>query len=389
MKNYTINILKERKIQKMNNESIGWINGMKGIAMCGVIMVHLGGSSLPSIMGHIGSIGKNGVQIFFLLSAYLTYCSLDKIFGGGYKLYHEKMSFKSVCIWWKKKFIKLIPIYYLMLIVCAVFEGGNIRWLGSEEHITFLNMLSHFLFIHGLFPHYTDSIIGVEWYLGALAIFYIMAPILYKYINSLEKSVGIFVVSIPMCYLVKECADLFLPAVEDVYIYETYIDEFGILAQLPVLLLGIVLFFALKSYDEQKIKEKRTLSYALLVFSLIMILGQAYQKNTLYMINEATIFGIWFLGISISQAIWQCPLIDNCVFRTIGKYSYPIYLIHFFFIQMFQKYYDLNIQNEILNWGLQYIIVLSISMAVSIVIIKFYDRPLLKWMNNFMLSKKE
>lgn len=290
--------------------------------------------------------------------------------------------------WWKKKFIKLIPLYYLMIIICYLAEGGSSYWLGSEESISFFNVLSHVFFVHGLFPHYTDSIIGVEWYLGVLAIFYFLVPILYKYINSLEKSIGLFVISIPICYTVKEIAYRYLPAVEDTYIYTTYIDTFGIMAQLPVILLGIILYFIMLEFDLQNIKEKKIISYGLLIFALIMILGQAYQKNKLYMINGDTLFGLWFLCIALSQAIWRTPFIDNRIFRTIGKYSYPLYLIHFFLIHMLQKYWIFNIENIVLNWGVQYIIILCASMIISYVVEKYYNRPIVYWLEKHLIYKK-
>ena len=167
----------------MNKDTISWIDSMKGIAMCGVIMIHSGGADLPSILGRVGNIGRNGVQVFFLLSAYLTFVSLHKIFERSARICSDRMYHKSIIFaWWRKKFIKLIPLYYLMIIICSVFEGGSNYWLGSEGGISFFNILSHVFFIHGLFPHYTDSIIAVEWYLGVLAIFYLLAPMLYIYI---------------------------------------------------------------------------------------------------------------------------------------------------------------------------------------------------------------
>ena len=35
------------------NTNTGWIDALKGIAMCGVIAVHSGGSVLPGIWGEI------------------------------------------------------------------------------------------------------------------------------------------------------------------------------------------------------------------------------------------------------------------------------------------------------------------------------------------------
>ena len=177
--------------------------------------------------------------------------------------------------------------------------------------------------------------------------------------------------------------------VEDSYIYTTYIDTFGVMAQLPILLLGIILFFAVRNFDMQKIKEKRLISYGLLFFAITMIFGQAYQKNKLYMISGDTLFGIWFLCIALSQNIWATPLIDNKIFRIIGKYSYPIYLTHYFLIHMLQRIWNFNIENSALNWGSQYLSILFISLIISCILEKYYNRPVVRWLEKYLISSKE
>ena len=52
----------------MKPERLKWIDALKGIAICGVVMIHSGGSNMPSYLGAIGAVGKNGVQLFFLIS---------------------------------------------------------------------------------------------------------------------------------------------------------------------------------------------------------------------------------------------------------------------------------------------------------------------------------
>ena len=162
-----------------------WIDSLKGIAICGIVMVHSDTLGLPWLLEKIGDAGKCGVQLFFLLSSYLTFVSLEHYFNT--KTSSRAISFHHLIPWWAGKFIRLIPLYYLALFIYALFLGGSSYWLGTQEHITAQNVLAHLFFLHGLFPHYADSIIGVEWYLGTLAIFYLLAPYLYKIINSLTS----------------------------------------------------------------------------------------------------------------------------------------------------------------------------------------------------------
>ena len=133
------------------NTRNNWIDGMKGIAIIGVVMIHSGGT----ILGPVGALGQYGVQIFFLISSYLCFVSMDRAFK-------HRMDIRTVLWWILRKFIRLIPLYYLSIILYVCWGNEGI-WLGCENGITMWNVLSHFTFTHGFFPHYVNSIIGVEW----------------------------------------------------------------------------------------------------------------------------------------------------------------------------------------------------------------------------------
>lgn len=354
-----------------------WIDGMKGIAICGVVMIHSGGAFLPSLLGKIGLIGQNGVQIFFLLSAYLTFESMERSFADG-------MERKRIIIWMIKKFIRLIPLYYIALFVCYFTTGGNSYWLGSEGHITLGNLLAHMAFLHGLFPHYTDSIIGVEWYLGVLAIFYLIAPFLFKMINSLKKSVVFWVFGTFLGMIVTRECYRFIPQVSDSYIYTDFLGTFSFLTQISVILLGIVLYYILKEKRESKNDwETKLASYSLLLFAIVMIGGMVLDKNRLLGLNNYALFGIWFFIIACSQAMYSTPIIDNIVFRYLGRYSYSIFLFHYLLILIYQKYIHIELGGDVLEWLVKYIVVLGTSAVIAYFATRFVDVPI----RNYLLKK--
>ena len=261
------------------SDSETWIDSLKGIAIIGVILVHSYCGRLPLFLGEVSGNGKYGVQLFFLISAYLTFVSLKKHFG------KIPYNFKTIVSWWLKKFSKLIPLYYFSLLI-NIYVSIKTDWLGTAWRINIPNIIFHFLFLHGLVPKYNNSIIGVEWYIGVLAIFYMIAPLLFKHINSIEKSIISFLVSIAGSNIIIQCVKLFLPSeTESNYYLYTYINESSVIAQLPVIMFGIFLYFIInKCLTLEKINNKKLLSYCFLIFSLLMILGEFYEKNTLFAI---------------------------------------------------------------------------------------------------------
>ena len=362
---------------KMEKSRTTWIDSLKGIAICGIVMVHNSASSLPGLFGKIENTGKNGVQLFFLLSAYLTFVSLERFFddknNSGKVL--KATAFRQFIPWWAGKFIRLIPLYYLALLIYALFQGGSSYWLGTQGHITAGNFLAHLFFLHGLFPHYADSIIGVEWYLGTLAIFYLLAPFLYKFIDSLEKSAAVFLLSSFLCRILTYFIYRIFPEGEDSYIYSAYAGTFNFFAQFPVLIAGIMLYFLFRSRILEKISKPKAFSYVLLIFSMVMIAGQTFGGNSLFLISSETLFGLWFFLIAIGQKI--CPLVwtDNKLWEILGKYSYPIYLFHFLILSIYDKMGIPSTGNIFMDWSIKYVTALLSSLAISIILTKAYDRP--------------
>ena len=105
---------------------------------------------------------------------------------------------------------------------------------------------------------------GVEWYLGTLAIFYLLAPYLYKIINSLEKSAAFFLLSAFLCRILSHFIYRIFPEGKDSYIYSAYAGTFNFFAQFPVLIAGIMLYFLFQGQLLEKITRPKLISYVLL-----------------------------------------------------------------------------------------------------------------------------
>lgn len=349
----------------MKPERLNWIDALKGIAICGVIMIHSGGSNMPSYLGAIGAVGKNGVQLFFLISSFLAFAS--------YKNWGQDS--KS---WIFHKILKLIPLYYISVAIAVLFGGAGEYWLVGDR-ITIKNIVAHILFLHGFFPYYADSIIGVEWYLGVIVIFYVLTPVLYKRICTLEKSIIWFIWSTLICQMIILIATRVTQGFPHGYIYDAYFNTFCFVAQFPVMLLGIV-FYHIRDWKE-KVNNRRLLANTLLIVSLCMIWGMIINENNLLGFSDNTLFGIWFLILVFSQSLSSTFIIDNKVFRLLGKYSYPMYLFHYFIIRVYEKYVPNSSANIVVSWGQKYIAVLVTVLVVSIIISKYIEKPLVTKLN--------
>lgn len=334
----------------------GWIDAVKGIAILGVVLVHsMGGMELPFVLEKICLAGDKGVQIFFIIAACLAYRSFGENVKKG----------KSVSDWLKNRAIRIAPVYYIALVTGMFFLGGPTHWNGVVEKITVGNVAAHIFFLHGLSPYYINSILGVEWYLADYAILLLLIPVLYKVINNLSKSVAFLVFSsIGSYFLILAAGNLNI--IQDKQIWDIYIGSFGFWAQLPVMAMGIVLYFLVNDIKvQEKCPDNKLLSYALLAGSvygiLILTAGVSFKGLTIQVVYGGVLF--FFI---LSQAVYACPLIDNCFWRTLGKHSYTVYLFHYFFIMGFDYFFGRYAGTSVKAWALRFMFVWMMSGVLII-----------------------
>lgn len=360
-----------------HNNEYSYLNALKGWAILAVLMVHTGASKLPGLFGRIGNDGARGVQLFFIISGMLTYKSLYRCFPD------RKISFKGVCSWYLKKFLRLVPLYYLALAITMLTKTWSTFWLGTEDHVTVYNLFAHVFLMHGLFPHYTDSIIGVEWYLGVLWIFILLSPLLFVLVDSLETAIIIAVLVYIFNPILNSKLATILPLNTDSVVYGEYVRDFGPISEFGVYFLGGIAYFLIEYLKTIDFKYRKILSYSLFIFASILCYGLVNEDGNIYRFSRIEMFGVFFFIIVISQAIYSSKIIDNILCRMFGKYSYGIYLFQFIWLNLYNKYFNTT---GVLAWAARFLSSVIVLLPLSIVLDRFYDKPLQRLF--FRLNKK-
>lgn len=361
----------EKKSQLM------WIDFMKGIAICGIVMIHSGAASLPTYVGKLGRCGERGVQIFFVISAFLMFMSLDNYY------YNDNL---NVMKWYKEKFCRLMPLWY-MAIALYTAMGGNLYYLGSAGKVSFVNVLVHILFLNGFFPLYCNSIIGGEWYIGALAIMYIIGPILYKRANSLKKSL-LFMI---LCIAASECYRMVAPGLvvqgKDAQLYDIFFLKFMFINSLPVIAEGIVLYYFIKSSIYDKLRGK---GFCFLISGLLIVIVKTLETCEILNLPSVADNAIWgmgfcliMVGISMNDHIFS----REKLFTKLGRYSFGIYLFHMAVVNLWDRMVQVSSKHIFIYWGIKFIIIMAISTLFSLFVHKFYEQPILN-MQYFSKGKK-
>ena len=145
---------------------VKWIDGVKGIAILMVIVIHLSQTlAMPRWLNQSCSFGALGVQLFFMMSAYCCCLTWNpERFNSSY--------------WWHK-YKRLAPWYVGGIILYAAYW-----WLtnASEQLANYkpLNILANLLFINGFLPPAQNSIVPGGWSISCIALFVFAFPFLMR-----------------------------------------------------------------------------------------------------------------------------------------------------------------------------------------------------------------
>jgi peptidoglycan/LPS O-acetylase OafA/YrhL len=337
------------------------VDSLKGIGILGVVLVHCGINTSNELVSSIVANGARGVQLLFIINAFLIFISLSKI----------KLDRKNIILWYKNKFLRIIPLYWFFTFLhLAVFGLGERYYLGPLPKVSWLNILCNLFFLQGFYPYYNS--INANWFMGVLAIFYLIAPFLYKIIDSLEKSILAVLLVTPCGYILMHFA-IGLNVLEVKGIWNDYVNIISFPAEFPVILLGILTYYIYKEIiGKDVLKNKVIFSAVLTFFSAFCMLSVLLRKNYFTIFNNIFSFGVLLMLIVIAQLIYPTKIIKNQVFAFCGRHSYGIYLSHIIVMKYVKNIVGL-FGNNIIFDIVAYVATVSISIAVSLIAEKLIE----------------
>lgn len=306
--------------------------------------------------------GELGVTLFFLLSGYGIYYSL--------KITEKKNGKIKYLVFLKKRLKRILPQYYFNLIFLLLFTGAAVYL--SVEHI--LDILTHFLLIHNLFPDYHGAINGVLWTMGVIFQFYLVAIPIYSFIKK-SKGIGV-IVSIVVTILIKTL------------VFQKILVRFGdvsgvgffagrqLITSLDNFVIGMGVAYINCNY---KVKIKNVWLYIGTIISLgyiyfICKLGFRYgiHTNNLsgYTWHSLIAIGLGAVMFFLSYIHTNENNLFAKLFLWISKYEYGIYIWH---LVLWKNLLDNSTLIQSINVKLVWIILLVIAIIVGFIISEFVD----------------
>lgn len=310
----------------------------------------------------------DGVDLFFVLSGFL-------IGGILLKSSAEGLNWKGLANFWKRRWLRTLPNYYLILLLNFIFVSVGII---SGDLAVFGWKFMVFL------QNFTKPLVGFFWESWSLAVeewFYIFTPIL----------LWILLKRMPLkwAYLLAALLLMFVPLIYRILHFDPMLDDFWfdvqvrkiVLSRLDAIAFGLLLAWIYSFHKNLWDKWKNTalvVGLALVVFLLnYSVPNSTFFRQVFYF--SITPFSIalvlpWFEGITSS---WK-RLVGAVTH--ISKISYSMYLVN---LALVAQVIGLNfpVQGNA-NGIMKYLFYWMIVLSVSSMLYSFVERPILRWRDN-------
>lgn len=342
---------------KIQDTRMYWIEALRGYGALLVILTHVVASFtwkkwiISSAVTDYLANGGRAVQLFFIISGFVAFISLDK------KKINNAGDYLVYLI---KRYISIFLPFLFVMVLSLVIGGGMSFQTHAGEGMLEIKWYGIILTALGLFgfsPNYISGIVANGWYVGIIWIYYLIVPFIYKIISTTSSAIKFMFAA----FLLRLLTHAFTMVVTLSEIVEFWLDMF-IVNQLVFLAIGQVLYFVI-------VKKDRKCTW---FDQIILIVMLAYTSTLMdSLMFWGLIMGLFFLCLSMNC---QTVLISKPVLF-LGKYSYEIYLTHYFAILLVTRYLPIGKIPGYGSLAVGYLIIVLFSIVFGVALKKIIEKP--------------
>lgn len=301
----------EKKSSEMKSISFG-----KGIAMICIFLAHAP-QCVTWVDNKWTAWGSNGVKLLFVIAGFLTTKSYI----------NSNVNPKT---FWKKRFWRLAPLYWCAILfwfILYIVDEARIITSFMKDYDVVAVLLNVFL-LQGLFVHGNNTVVPGGWYVGAISLFYLLAPIIIKSICWLWRRNqwmvrGLPIVSFGMIYIINWSLYKIPFITKLSTIFEVH---YSVFFQLPSLLLGVNLYFELFE-NKEMLKWTNPKVLIAMFFTGIAAWYSTYINYDFSYLAWGYMSALMFVFLYINENL----LVKDRLVSQLGSMSYEFFLVHMFF----------------------------------------------------------
>jgi peptidoglycan/LPS O-acetylase OafA/YrhL len=314
-------------------ERFRFVDALRGLAFLGVIVTHIATWKMPFFLGGWEAQGARGVQLFFIVSAFTLFYSLEE------RTQRERRPTLNFFI---RRFFRIAPLFWIFILVWLSIDGLTTRHT-APDGVTPFDVILTVFFLHGWWPNAINSVVDGDWTIGAEMSFYCLLPFLHRYIRKMKQALWFCLGALVSMHLlslwVRKMLALHYYSPERYDLADLF-TFFWLPEQIPIFGLGIVLYFILRKklksphipITDGEIQLSRWLMAAALYLFAVCAFGEYWYLPGHF------IYGIGFVLLAWSLALNSTAIFVNGFTCYLGKISYSCYLTHFLFLRLVSDY---------------------------------------------------
>ena len=297
-----------------------YLDALRGLAILGVVTVHSAVAvGKPFAHLDLALAGRYGVQLFFMVSAFTIFLTLDRAKESG------RQSWPDFFI---RRFFRVLPMFWVGLALYAFVPGRAPDY--QTMSFTPQDYALSALLQHGWNPVLIDALVPGGWSIAVEGTFYLLTPLFYRGIKNWRTALLL----VPGSVIASQAAYLTVAAsYHEHYLFAGVprhlmrVFVYGWFpAQLPVFACGILV------YQLVRLLKKHPLSRpagALLIILSVVWLLEIVDIDKHFWITEHVFFALGFVPLILGLETYPAGLLVNRATRFLGRVSYSTYLLHF------------------------------------------------------------
>lgn len=321
------------------------VEGLRGVAILGIVAMHLKENIDFSISGYfyntVITYFTNFVFLFMIVSAFSMCCG-----------YYDKIREGRIGIdeFYKRRYTKILPYFSVMVFIEIVvdFSVDNLYEAFADLTLCF-----------GLLPNPRITVVGVGWTLGVIFVFYLLFPFFCHLLRDLRNAIFVLILAIIYNYI---CIHYFF---DTDHVLAGYSYRTNILFCAMFFVAGGILYLKRSWLKNLSGLGKfgmlfLTTTSTVIYFGMPLLPSGFRSREDLFYFLLLITFSLW-LCCAIND---RCILFNNRILKFIGGISMEIYLCHMPVLRAVEK---IGITKFRINPMLDYVLVFLCILAGSII----------------------
>ena len=305
-------------------------------------------------------LGTRGVELFYMVSAFTLFLSFSERSKRG------KFSYSGYFI---RRLARIAPMFWVALAIRLVVSGLHPNYW-APDGISKFDVLITALFINGWKAAAINSVVPGGWSVAVETSFYLLLPLCFLWVKSLRSAL----VATFVCLVIRNWAGVwymthvahqFPPS--QTYLTYSFAWEFWLPSQLPVFMLGIILYFV----KERMPTNLRLGAFWLSMFAALIVASPSLNVEQFFPVQF--ICTIAFLCLALPMLSGEIPFLNINPLQQIGKVSFSAYLLHPYLMQLAERIASrLGFSRADSDW--RYVIAVIVTATISAIVCSYTYR---------------